>query len=303
MYQPKAKATAVLLAATFAVAALAGCMVQPDQDEDSSSEAGYGTVAFFVKDAPADELSEFYVTFSKVEVHQAGGDEAEDEGNETDDDSTPSGNESAPAGNESAPAGNESAPAGNESAPGGNESAPEGNETAEDDESSESRADSSWIVIVNQTHTVNLKNFTGDARAFLGNASVPAGTYTQIRIHVDEAWGILADNGSRVEVMVPSDALKIVRPWTVAADEATELTVDFILEDSLIKAGQSGKWIFKPVMKLAVDHVGGDDGAADAGSDRGNATGNQSQADDAPGGPPGNQTGGPPENPGSQGRA
>lgn len=286
-----AKTTALLLASTFFVAALAGCMVQTDQTEEDGSSSGYGTIAFFVKDAPADELSEFYVTFSKVDVHQAGGDdEADDERNETE----------APEGNET------EAPEGNETLE-GNETAPEGNETVGDDadeseESDESEsADSRWIVVVNTTHTVNLKNFTGDARAFLGNASVPEGTYTQIRIHVDEAWGILAEDGSRVEVMVPSDALRIVRPWSVEANDTTELTVDFILEKSLIKAGQSGKWIFKPVMKLAIDHVEGEDNAPN--ERRGPPEGNETDArDENAGGPPGNETAGPPENPGSQGR-
>lgn len=111
-----------------------------------------------------------------------------------------------------------------------------------------------WDTVVNETQTIDLKEFSEDASAFLGGAEVLEGTYTQIRIHVSDAYGISSeDNETRVNITVPSKTLKIVRPWTVTGNNTTVLTIDFDLDQSLHEAGQSGKWILRPVMMLSVE--------------------------------------------------
>ena len=117
--------------------------------------------------------------------------------------------------------------------------------------------------MVNSTQSVDLKAFQGDARKFLGGADVEAGKYTQIRIHVDRAYGVA--NGSEVNLSVPSNTLKITRPWTVEAGGETLLTVDFELDKSIHRTGQ-GKYMLKPVLKLSVENKENDDGA-DEGDD------------------------------------
>lgn len=197
------------------VSPLSGCMAGGSDE---------GQVSFFVKDAPSDEFQSVFVTFSRVDVHRAGG--SDNESNVT-----------------------ESPEAGNQTA---------GNETEEPDNDNatavaDDGAASSWVTIVNATQTIDLKQFQGDARAFLGSENITAGKYTQIRIYVDEAYGL--SNGTRVDFTVPSGALKIVRPWTVEAGLVTELTVDFELDRSIVKTAQ-GEYRLKPVMKLTVDHHG-----------------------------------------------
>jgi len=197
-----------------------------------------GQVAFFVKDAPSDDFSSVNVTFSKVEIHAAGGDE---DANETE----------SPANETTAPSGaNATSPTASNST----SSAP-ANHTGR----------SSWIVIVNTTHTVDLKAFQGDLRSFLGSADVPAGTYTQIRIHVDSVVG--SDNGTEVNISLPSHTLKVVRTWSVDAGKQTNLTVDFDLSKSILQTG-NGEYKLKPTLKLAVergeipDGTGTDDAAS-----------------------------------------
>jgi uncharacterized protein DUF4382 len=238
--------------------------VAPPSDGDSGS--GTGHVAFFVKDAPSDDFSSVFVTFSRVEVHKAG------DGNETDDNATaspsPSSNTTAPT-NSTAPV-NTTAPA--------NSTAPANTTASAADDAGES----GWIVIVNSTQSVDLKAFQGDAKAFLGGSDIAAGKYTQIRIFVDRAWGVA--NGSEVNLSLPSGTLKIVRPWTVGAGENTTLVVDFELDKSIHLTG-NGKYQLKPVMKLAIEK-GSDE--AEAGDESETATANR-------GGPKSNNTKGKPQ--------
>lgn len=111
-----------------------------------------------------------------------------------------------------------------------------------------------WVTVVNTTHTIDLKNFSGDARALLGNATLPSGRYTQIRLHVVDAWGITLD-GQRVDLKIPGGVLRIVRPWTVENGQVTAVTVDFDLAHSIVLKG-NGQYAFKPVLKLSADRAG-----------------------------------------------
>ncbi|MBI2078056.1 MAG: DUF4382 domain-containing protein [Euryarchaeota archaeon] len=184
-----------------------------------------------------------FVTFSSVKVHRTGGldgNESSDDDNET---SEPDdGNATSPAGN-STDDGNATEPADNSTSDGPDAS----NATASEDDGS----DGGWFEIMNSTQTVDLKQFQGDASAFLGDAEVQAGKYTQIRIAIDEAYGM--KDGARVNFTVPSGTLKIVRPWTVEPGEETILTVDFLLDKSIIAKG-NGEYSLKPTMKLLVEH-------------------------------------------------
>ncbi len=116
--------------------------------------------------------------------------------------------------------------------------------------------DASWVTIVDTTKTIDLKQFQGDARAFLGESPVEAGKYTQIRIYVTDSYGEDLD-GKRVNVTLSSGVLKIVRPWTVEDGKTMTLVVDFDLEKSLSKQGQDG-YRLKPVLKLTVENGNGD---------------------------------------------
>jgi len=82
---------------------------------------------------------------------------------------------------------------------------------------------------------------------FLGSVNATAGSFTQIRIAV-EAVKVNGDNAT-----LPSDTLKIVRPFNVQEGLITVLTLDFNGEKSVVTTGQGG-YIFKPVVRLLVEH-------------------------------------------------
>lgn len=248
---------AYAIAGLLTISFLAGCVMPPPGDD--GTEGGEGQVSFFVKDAPSDDFSSVFVTFTQVEVHLAGGEDDEDDEDEDDnatESPSPSTNTTAPSNttnptNTTSPT-NTTVPTNSTSPTNSTVEADEesddedDNETDDEDGSGENR----WIVIVNSTQTVDLKAFQGDARMFLGGSDVPAGRYTQIRIHVDRAYGVM--NGTEVNITVSSGTLKIVRPWTVEAGAETQLTVDFELDKSIHKTGKGYR--LTPVMKLSVDH-------------------------------------------------
>jgi hypothetical protein len=139
--------------------AFAGCASQDSQ----------GTVGIAVTDAPTDDFESVSVTFSRAQVHKAGGDN-----------------------------------------------------------------ESGWMEIVNESRTVDLlalhRNGTSEA---LGFAKVDAGRYTQVRIDVDNVVGVYAEDGSRVEMTVPSKTLRTSKSFEVKAGGNTTLTLEFDLDRSI----------------------------------------------------------------------
>ncbi len=94
--------------------------------------------------------------------------------------------------------------------------------------------------------------------ALLGEADVPDGKYTQIRMTIEEVTVIFDDGteGGREEVAkLPSGKLKFVRPFNVVDGETTILLLDFIADKSVTVTGK-GDVIFKPVVKLVVSEKG-----------------------------------------------
>ena len=85
---------------------------------------------------------------------------------------------------------------------------------------------------------------------FLGASEVAAGKYTQVRLVVDTIQVALG-GGELQDATVPSNELKIVRPFDVVAGEATALILDFEA-DKMVNVTGSGKIIVKPVIKLTV---------------------------------------------------
>ena len=231
--------------ALLLVAAFAGCTSYGNDDGQ-----GEGTVSFYVKDAPADELRSVFVTFDEVQVHRAGGGDDDDLQSVPDDDlsTVPDDDLSTVPDDDLSTVPDDDL-----------STVPDDDlSTVPDDDIG---SDAGWITIVDTTKTIDLKQFQGDARAFLGESTIEAGKYTQIRIMVTEAYGE-NQTGARVNITLSSGVLKIVRPWTVADGEETTLTVDFDLDKSLSKGGKDG-YRMKPVLKLTVEN-GKDDGAEES---------------------------------------
>lgn len=87
--------------------------------------------------------------------------------------------------------------------------------------------------------------------------SIPTGTYSQIRLVTADTADVLYETASgetaRADLKQPSAAESGIKvnfdPVTLDSTDQAEITLDFSVEDSFVKAGQSGKFIFKPVVR------------------------------------------------------
>jgi hypothetical protein len=102
-----------------------------------------------------------------------------------------------------------------------------------------------WVSFSEEEQTFDLMQLQGVAD-LLGEKELEAGQYTQIRLMVVKA-DLEFEDGNTAEVTVPSEKVKVVRPFSIDANEETELTIDFKPE-SVKKAGN--KYIMTPVLKL-----------------------------------------------------
>ncbi len=108
---------------------------------------------------------------------------------------------------------------------------------------------------------VDLLDLSGDRAAFLGEAELASGKYTQIRIEATEAYGI--QNGTRVAIELANPTLKVVRSFDVEADKETQIVLDFDLDRSVKQNGPHG-WKMTPVIgKTTVTVVEDDASGAD----------------------------------------
>lgn len=99
--------------------------------------------------------------------------------------------------------------------------------------------------------TVNLTERTIDLASvktvpqLLGSSSLAVGAYTQLRIMVKSAQGVMT-NGTKVDFTVPSGELKTADPFNITLGQTTSLTIDINLARSIVHAGSM--WIFTPVL-------------------------------------------------------
>ncbi|MDA0988543.1 MAG: DUF4382 domain-containing protein [Chloroflexi bacterium] len=109
-----------------------------------------------------------------------------------------------------------------------------------------------WSTVVEGPITFDLIAVTG-IEELLGSETLPAGEYTQIRLSITSV--IIVDNGEEVEAQLPSDVLKVVRPFTITAGLTTIATLDFDAEQSVVKQGNGG-YLLRPVVTLLVRQEG-----------------------------------------------
>jgi hypothetical protein len=211
---PKPMAFALALAA-----ALAGCTT-PASEDDGGSPGGQGSVSAYVKDAPSDDFREVHLVFTQVQVHRSSGG-----GNETD--STATGTAT-----------------GISTAVGNTTVTASVNATA----TSADTQGAGWITVFSDPAgvDVDLLNTTGARAAFLGEADLSAGRYQQIRVTVEEAYGV-DHNGTRHDITVSGGTVRSVRPFEVEPGQETRLTVDIDLDRSLRQQG-NGQWRLTPVI-------------------------------------------------------
>lgn len=84
----------------------------------------------------------------------------------------------------------------------------------------------------------------------LALGEVPPGEYEQLRLDVTDTRLLLSD-GSEPDLKVPSGEIKLLLPdfEIEGENDEAEITVAFDIDDSFVRAGASGKYIFKPTVR------------------------------------------------------
>jgi hypothetical protein len=126
-----------------------------------------------------------------------------------------------------------------------------------------------WQTVATPGGTYNLLSLVNGVREELGLSPLDAGHYTQMRLILDNtpeplATNLLGDlhpfanyfidqNGLSQDLKVPSaynTGIKIVQGFDISANQTTELLLDFNVMKSIVKAGNSGKYLLKPTIKM-----------------------------------------------------
>lgn len=108
----------------------------------------------------------------------------------------------------------------------------------------------------------------------LDGATLPVGDYDEIRLKINadddgelDSYIELSD-GSQHELKIPSgtsSGLKIKGDLTIADNSTGNFTIDFDVRRSIVVAGNSGKYLLKPVLRLTEDkETGNISGLVDA---------------------------------------
>ncbi len=111
--------------------------------------------------------------------------------------------------------------------------------------------DGVWRTLGIDEDTFSLLELEG-LELTLATEEVAAGKYTQLRMTIFEVW-VTLEGENPVEATIPSGELKFVRPFDLEAGGTIALVVDFDAAESVVVTG-NGKVIFKPVVKLLIEH-------------------------------------------------
>ncbi|WKK77360.2 DUF4382 domain-containing protein [Marivirga salinae] len=112
---------------------------------------------------------------------------------------------------------------------------------------------------------INLLEFQGGETFFLDEREMVSGLYDQIRLGLSSSITSGSDNPphyikfedeSIEEITIPSGAqtgYKVVGDFTIPDGGVTSIVIDFDVRKSVVKAGNSGKFILKPTLRLIED--------------------------------------------------
>lgn len=135
--------------------------------------------------------------------------------------------------------------------------------------------DAGWSdITLSPARKINLLNLTNGALEDLGQTPLAAGHYTQLRlVLVPNTTGsplsnsvVLSGTTTEIALDTPSavqSGIKLINPFDVAAGQRVDLVLDFDAGKSVVKAGASGKYLLKPVIKVVPTLLNGIDGFVD----------------------------------------
>jgi hypothetical protein len=127
--------------------------------------------------------------------------------------------------------------------------------------------DSGWSeVVLSPARKINLLNLTNGVLDTLGQTSLPAGKYTQVRLVLDANGGAgmansVVPTGTTTEVTLDTPSavtsgIKLVGNFDVVAGARSDLVLDFDACKSVLTKG-NGKYALKPVVKVIPTAVNG----------------------------------------------
>jgi hypothetical protein len=99
----------------------------------------------------------------------------------------------------------------------------------------------------------NLLDLINGKDTILADALIPAGTISQIRLVLGDNNYIVTNSGEHIPLTTPSaqqSGLKLQLHQTVTGGTLYRLVLDFDAGKSIVKAGNSGQYILKPVIRL-----------------------------------------------------
>ena len=99
----------------------------------------------------------------------------------------------------------------------------------------------------------NLLDLTNGRDTLLADALIPTGTLSQIRLVLGDNNYAIDNNGERFNLTTPSaqqSGLKVQVHQDITGGNLYRLILDFDAAKSVIKAGNSGKYILKPVLRI-----------------------------------------------------
>ena len=129
--------------------------------------------------------------------------------------------------------------------------------------------DGSWQIVASPKKTYNLLKLVNGVREQLGITELETAHYTQMRLIIREspddtinllseshpyANYIIDNSDTYYELKIPSGyqtGIKIVHGFDITENQTTELILDFDACRSVVQAGNSGKWLLKPTIKIA----------------------------------------------------
>ena len=116
-------------------------------------------------------------------------------------------------------------------------------------------SDTSHPIILDGAHPglYNLLAFSDGKDTLLADATIPAGTISQIRLILGDNNYLVTKEGEKIALKTPSgqeSGLKVQVHQAVTGGILYRLTLDFDAGRSIIKAGNSGNYLLKPVLRI-----------------------------------------------------
>ena len=141
---------------------------------------------------------------------------------------------------------------------------------------SASDSDSGWSeIMLNPAKRIDLLSLQNGVLADLGQTPLPAGKYTQLRLvlagndsSLPLANSVIPTGGTETPLKTPSGlqtGLKMNVDFDVLANQMIDLVLDFNACKSVVKAGNSGKYLLKPVISVTPKLISGVAGYVGAG--------------------------------------